>query len=73
MIKSMETIFDKEKLIAFRKKAGLSQRDLAFKLGMTPQQYNEIEKGGRTPSLFMCARIGKALGVSTTYFIKEPE
>ena len=48
---------------AYRKKAGLSQRELGEKIGMSQQQLAQYESNIRTPKADNIKRIADALGV----------
>lgn len=43
---------------------GLSQGELALKVGVSRQTINMIENGGYNPTLELCIRICRALGVT---------
>ena len=45
-----------------RAKAGLSQQELAEKLGVSRQTINAIEKGDYNPTIRLCIAICRALG-----------
>ena len=45
-----------------RTKAGLSQQELAEKLGVSRQTINAIEKGDYNPTIKLCIAICKTLG-----------
>lgn len=47
-----------------RKKKGLSQEDLAFKIGVDRSYMGFVERGERNPTLDKIAKIAKALKVS---------
>lgn len=49
---------------AHRVHAGLSQQDLADRLGVTRQSILLIEKGTHTPSVALALGLAKALGVT---------
>jgi transcriptional regulator with XRE-family HTH domain len=51
------------KIARFRKKAGLSQEDLADKSGLTQTTIGLLEVGKRRVSLKTLQKIGSALGV----------
>lgn len=46
---------------------GLSQKELADKLGISAQQLNNYESGARNPGNKMLPALADALGVSTSY------
>lgn len=45
-----------------RSEAGLSQQELAEKLGVTRQTINAIEKGDYNPTINLCIAICRVLG-----------
>ena len=47
-----------------RTRAGLSQQELADKLGVSRQTINAIEKGDYNPTINLCIAICKAVGKS---------
>ena len=47
-----------------RTQAGLSQQELADKLGISRQTINAIEKGDYNPTIRLCVGICKALGLT---------
>ena len=47
-----------------RAKAGLSQQELADKLGVSRQTVNAIEKGDYNPTIRLCVGICKVLSVT---------
>ena len=47
-----------------RTKAGLSQQDLADKLGVSRQTINAIEKGDYNPTIKLCVGICRILGLT---------
>ena len=47
---------------AIRLKAGISQKQLAEKLNMTPQQLSQYERGTRSPKYGTLVKIASALG-----------
>ena len=53
------------KIKQFRKKQGLTQQELANKLGITSVYLCNLETGKRTPSFAMLNRIAKALNIHT--------
>lgn len=48
----------------YREYHGLSQRQLAARVGVTNTAISAIERGAHTPSVLLALRIAKALGVS---------
>ena len=47
-----------------RSKAGLSQQELADKLGISRQTINAIEKGDYNPTIKLCVGICRVLGLT---------
>ena len=47
-----------------RAKAGLSQQELADKLGVSRQTINAIEKGDYNPTITLCVGICRVLGLT---------
>ena len=47
-----------------RARAGLSQQELAEKLGVSRQTINAIEKGDYNPTIRLCVGICKTLGLT---------
>ena len=58
-----------EKLRDLRKKSGLSQKELADKLGVAQASINYWEKGQRTPSIDMVTLISNYFVVSVDYLL----
>ena len=58
-----------EKLYDLRKQSGLSQKELAEKLGVAQASINYWEKGQRTPSIDMVALIADYFKVSFNYLM----
>ena len=57
-----------------RAKAGLSQQELAERLGVSRQPINAIEKGDYNPTIRLCIGICQVLGVTLNdLFWDEPE
>lgn len=52
-----------EKIKEARKKAGLSQKELGEKIGVTQQAIGQFEKGASKPSIDTAQKIASALGV----------
>ena len=47
-----------------RARAGLSQQELADKLGVSRQTINAIEKGDYNPTIWLCIGICRVLGLT---------
>ena len=56
-----------------REEAGLSQKGLAEKVGISPAAINQFEKGEKKPSSPVLATIAEELGVSTDYLLGASE
>ena len=62
-----------ERLREARKKAGLTQKDVASQLNMTEAGYCGYETGKRVPNALQIARIAKIIGVTGDYLLEtEP-
>ena len=48
---------------------GMTQRELAAKVGVTEITMSRYIRGGRTPNAVVVANIAKALGVTTDYLL----
>lgn len=59
-----------ERLTGLRKKSGMSQEQLAEKLGLTRQTVSKWENGQSTPELAYVAQLSELFGVTTDYLIK---
>lgn len=57
------------KLIEARKEIGLSQKDIADRLGMTPVGYGDFERGRTLPSIDYLMAIARITGKPVTYFL----
>ena len=55
-----------ERIKELRKKAGLTQAQLAEKLNVTPQNISQYERGLKNPKIGTLNKIAKALGVPVT-------
>ena len=53
-----------EKMKQARQAAGVSQTELARSIGVSRQTINMIENGAYNPTIELCIRICKALGVT---------
>ena len=60
-----------DKIIELRKKAGLSQEELAEQLGVSRQSVSKWEGAQSTPDLARIIRLSQIFGVSTDYLLKE--
>ena len=68
-------IFQK-RLIAARKKRGMSQNDLAKKSGFKPATVSHFETGARKPSFDNLRRLSDALNITADYLLgrtNDPE
>lgn len=57
-------------IVAFRKKKGLRQIDLAYKLGMEDSSLRRIENGRTNTTLKMIYRISRCLNINACDLIK---
>lgn len=62
-----------EKIIYCRKKAGLSQLDLADLLGVSRQSVSKWETGESNPDISKISPLAKAFGVTTDWLLSEEE
>ena len=60
-----------EKIIALRKKAGWSQEELAYQMGVSRQSVSKWESGTSIPDLERILKLSQAFDVSTDYLLKE--
>ena len=51
--------------------AGLTQKQLADKIGIAKQNYNSLERGARPISMMMAKKLADALGTSYSMFYKN--
>jgi DNA-binding XRE family transcriptional regulator len=51
--------------------AGLTQKQLADKIGIAKQNYNSLERGARPISMMMAKKLADALGTSYSMFYKS--
>jgi Zn-dependent peptidase ImmA (M78 family)/transcriptional regulator with XRE-family HTH domain len=59
-----------ERIKLARHMAGMSQRDVAARAGLSAQAISKYERGLDTPSSGVLIRLGQALGVKPEYFIR---
>ena len=62
-----------EKLTELRRKAGLSQEQLADRLGVTRQSVSKWESGAAMPELGQLIALSELFGVSIDYLVKESQ
>lgn len=60
-----------EKLMELRRKAGLSQEQLADRLGVTRQSVSKWESGAAMPELGKLIALSELFGVSIDYLVKD--
>ena len=60
-------------IVGFRKKADLSQEDLAYESGVDRSFMSKVETGQTAVSLLTLMRLAKTLGVKASEFIIELE
>jgi transcriptional regulator with XRE-family HTH domain len=58
-----------ERLLIARRRAGLSQGDLAQRAGVHISDISKYERGRSVPTLARLARLCRALGVSADYLL----
>lgn len=59
-----------ERIVALRKKCGMSQEQLAEKLGLTRQTISKWETAQSTPELAYIVQLSEIFGVSTDFLLK---
>jgi transcriptional regulator with XRE-family HTH domain len=59
-----------KRLKSIRLQAGLSQRDLAEKVGISARAISKYERGLDTPGSAVLIRLAKAFGVRVEYFLR---
>ena len=59
-----------EKLMTLRKQAGLSQEQLADRLGVTRQSVSKWESGAAAPELVKVITLSELFGVSVDYLVE---
>lgn len=59
-----------ERLIKLRKDAGLTQTEVADKLGITQNYYSYIERGKRPMKVGMLAQLCELFDVSADYILR---
>lgn len=62
-----------DKIIFLRKKAGLSQEELAEKLGVSRQSVSKWEGAQSVPDLNRILELAKLFGVTTDFLLKDEE
>jgi len=60
-----------EVIYQLRTAAGLTQTELARRMGTTQPGIARVEAGGSTPTLDLLDRVGKALGVELTRYMTD--
>ena len=60
-----------DKIVEQRKKIGLSQEELADKLGVSRQAVSKWEGAQSIPDLGRILELGRLFGVSTDYLLKD--
>ncbi len=60
-----------EKIRQAREKLGLSQAELASKVGVSQAAISQFEKGSARPSLLVFIRLSRVLGLSMEQLITE--
>ena len=61
----------KTRLLEIRTNAGYSQKEVAEKLGVSPQAYSHYENGIRTPDIFTAQRIAKIFNTTVDSLVNE--
>ncbi len=55
-------------LVEKRKEKKLTQQEIADKIGVSRQYYNDLENEKRSPSVGLAQKIGDVLGIDWTIF-----
>ena len=61
------TVLDRERLIACRKKLGLTKQEAAIQMQLSQPAYLRYESGERTPSIHVIYYMAHVLGTSADY------
>ncbi|MBR6125477.1 helix-turn-helix transcriptional regulator [Candidatus Saccharibacteria bacterium] len=69
--KAKKRISPAKALKMMRVNAGLTQAQLAQKVGLAKQNYNSLERGARPISMLMSKKLADALGTSYLMFFRE--
>lgn len=69
--KAKKNIDPAKTLKIMRVNAGLTQAQLAKKVGLAKQNYNSLERGARPISMLMSKKLADALGTSYLMFFRE--
>ena len=69
--KAKKRIDPAKALKIMRVNAGLTQAQLAQKVGLAKQNYNSLERGARPISMLMSKKLADALGTSYLMFFRE--
>ena len=64
MTKEIENIKFGKQVAALRRAKGLSQEQISFRCNINRTYMGEIERGEKSPSLLVIAKIAKALDIS---------
>ncbi len=54
----------------YRKKLGITQEEMASKLGVTRQTYCHYENGSRVPSIYRAMQIAKICNITMDEFVQ---
>ena len=60
-------------LLRVRRRAGLSQEELAFRAGVTRNYVGGLERGEKSPTLRTLDKLAEALGVSPLDLLGAPD
>ncbi len=72
-MKNNKWYFDRKKLVTARKIFNLTQQDVADKLGITKQMYQQWESGARTPNIHSLIKICEVLAVKPHIFFSNDD
>jgi transcriptional regulator with XRE-family HTH domain len=59
-----------KRIVALRKERGLSQQDLAYRIGMEKSNLSVIENGKSNPQVLTLLKISSAMNIEPHYLLK---
>lgn len=67
------TILDRDRLIACRKKLGITKQEAAIRMQLSQPAYLRYESGERTPSIHVIYYMAHVLGTSADYLMGKTD
>ena len=67
------TTLDRERLIACRKKLGITKQEAAIRMQLSQPAYLRYESGERTPSIHVIYFMAHVLGTSADYLTRQTD